>query len=154
MDRTYEHAFTLTMSPEVITNISPKAQVNLVNHNLHKLLVSVSTRYKYVLEFTKKGNVHIHGMISFDSHQGTIESFIILIRSFTMKYIHTKIKVFGSQICIKKIFNITEWDEYIHKDIDKTKYIFTKLKLIIEPYRKWEISKQIDKLIFYENIIL
>lgn len=145
MDKSY--AFTLTLSPDVINNISPRTQVILVTKYLSKILCSISLYYKYTLEFTKNGNVHVHGVIKYDSNADET-TFKIMLQSVVLKYKYVMIKLFGIQTIIKPIFDYDDWIYYIIKNYNKTKYIFNKLKLDTELITKeWELNKQLKKII-------
>lgn len=145
-------AVTITLNNDFINSATPKSQVKIIHKYLPKLLNSLCKDYYMTLEFTKKGNCHIHGVVTF--HDEDLEHNCICFKSCLTSLVYKEgsklIRIFGFSE-LKELFDITGWNTYISKDKEKTRHILYKLKLNNDLFELRKNKSELLALITYDK---
>lgn len=154
---THDLAVTLTLNPIILVQLTPKQQTVITMKKLKTLLTSTGKPYRFITEYTKAGNFHVHGIINnilkedFDNFEQTIKTMInsITIPAKTInnnKVNKIYIKLFGNQICLKKVFTDRDWNHYMDKNQLQTKYIMNRIACPTEYLQIEKTQHDIEQL--------
>lgn len=113
---------TFTLSTDVILKLTIKNQYRLCKKWIDNFVTHFDETH-YVFELTKKGNIHIHALVS-DNDPEMEESFISLLASEKLIRLGShRVKLFGFSK-IDKIIKDNGILDYMIKDVKRTEYVF------------------------------
>lgn len=106
-----EYAFTITLRPKMFIH-EPEKQYDETYTRIEHLLRSLCICFTLVAEMTKSYNIHYHGICNF----------LLTYKKDCMKEFH---KCFRNDmqvgfVNIRQITNMSNWTEYLMKDLAKT----------------------------------
>lgn len=123
----YDHFFTVTLNP-VLYSHNARGQLKASIKQLEKLLTSLCKSYKFVAELTKLSNIHYHGILEFNDDIKDEGQFLFIDILKTLRT--PKFTIIFGRSEIETIKCITDCENYIMKDVDKTERIINYKKTL------------------------